>query len=157
MKLKCSICKTKIRAKKTCRETSGNCNIFKLLNIETNDVADANSIKIDKASLEKEYLKIVNNETSKQHSNKCENCDIDMRVIENEALMVCPGCGECEEMMILVLQNDQLSSSHVSCSYKRIQHFEDKLKAYLCRKTVNIPEVKLKRMDTRQMISIFHF
>ena len=106
----------------------------------------------EKAEIYEKFIKIVNNETFVQKDifdkrgtqdcgSVCPECVVDLQLIHNEGILVCPECGYCTEVLI---DSEKPSfrdpPPEVSYfAYKRINHFNEWLSQFQAKESTEIP------------------
>ena len=99
-----------------------------------------------KATLQNEYLIMMDKEyacskTKAALVKKCKNCNLDMVIIYNEAIMSCPKCAESEDIFIEcdVPSHRETFAEKPKYPYKKIGHCIEKLNQFLCKSNANVP------------------
>ena len=110
------------------------------------DEEDKKSSLMCKATLQNEYLMMVDKEyacTKKASNfiNRCKECNVDMIVIHSDSILACPKCGTYLEIIIEseVPSQRETFTEKPKYPYKRIGHCIEKLNQFLCKGTANIP------------------
>lgn len=101
-----------------------------------------------KASLQDEYLKIMDKDYACSKSKidvikKCPSCNTTMIIEFTEAILLCPNCGEIDDIIIEseVPSNLETFNEKPKYPYKRRGHCIEKLNQFLCKGTQNVPNV----------------
>jgi predicted RNA-binding Zn-ribbon protein involved in translation (DUF1610 family) len=111
--------------------------------------------KSNRANLLEEYTKAVNpkfyhpvNHYIKTEIDICNQCDIEMSLIQSEGLVVCPQCGR-EEPIIIDSEKPSYKDPPPEAgefTYKRINRFDEWLTQYQAKETTEIPQEVLDKI-----------
>jgi hypothetical protein len=125
-----------------------------LLGVENEDEDDNEDNTKCKASLQNEYLMMMDKEyaCSKSKPNlskKCKNCGKDEQIVYNESILSCPECGECDSVFIEsdVPSQREAFTEKPKYPYKKLGHCIEKLNQFLCKGTVNVPHEVMTTME----------
>jgi len=99
-----------------------------------------------RATLQNEYLLMMDKEyacskTKTSLIRKCKNCNLDMVIIYNEAIMTCPKCAESEEIFIEsdIPSHRETFTEKPKYPYRKSGHCIEKLNQFLCKSNANVP------------------
>lgn len=128
--------------------------IMSLLGVENDGEEDNEENAKCKASLQNEYLMMMDKEyaCSKSKPNisgKCKKCGKDEIIIYNESILSCPGCGEFDPIFIesdIPSQRESFTEKP-KYPYKKLGHCIEKLNQFLCKGTVNVPPEVMTTME----------
>jgi len=117
-----------------------------LLGEEGNVIETDNNNNTCKASLQNQYLLIMDKEyacakSKTSMAKRCKKCNVDYRIFYNEAIMACPICGDADDVFI---ESDTPSQRETFAEkpkypYKKIGHCIEKLNQFLCKGNTNVP------------------
>jgi uncharacterized Zn finger protein (UPF0148 family) len=112
------------------------------------DVSSDKNIDIttNKSSLVEKYMLIMDSNYVKQVScpvvGSCNNCNVELTIIIQEGMMICPLCGYQELMLVeqnrpIYRQSNKEASNQ---SYKRVNHFNEWVSQIQGKESTEIPE-----------------
>lgn len=124
---------------------------------------------LPKNKIYKKYMNIINKDYIKYSSSEeedvdiCENCNKEMLLEHNTGILLCPGCGLQEQVLV---DSDKPSYKDppkeiTSFCYKRINHLNEFLAQFQAKETTEIPEelyneilVEIKKERIDNMVNI---
>lgn len=83
---------------------------------------------------------------NRQHLKFCPSCQVELDLRIDIGFYVCPACGSCEKVIVDDPQINNTSSTPAESSYKRSQHFSNRLDFLLGKKHVDISVKDLNRI-----------
>lgn len=109
-------------------------------------IIEDNSSIINKSSLVEKYMLIMDGNYIKTMNSSnvcsCNNCNIELTIIIQEGIMICPLCGYQELMLVeqnrpIYRQSNKEASNQ---SYKRVNHFNEWVSQIQGKESTEIPE-----------------
>lgn len=120
--------------------------ILEAFMVKDDIVEDNNSNIINKSSLVEKYMLIMDSNYIKTVNSPtvccCNKCDIELTIIIQEGIMICPSCGYQELMLVeqnrpIYRQSNKEASNQ---SYKRVNHFNEWVSQIQGKESTEIPE-----------------
>lgn len=113
---------------------------------DTEIIPEENNITTNKSTLVEKYMLIMDSNYIKHIScpvvGSCNNCNIELIIIIQEGVMICPTCGYQELMLVeqnrpIYRQSNKEASNQ---SYKRVNHFNEWVSQIQGKESTEIPE-----------------
>lgn len=109
-------------------------------------IIEENNVTTNKSTLVEKYMLIMDSNYIKHISSpvvgSCNNCNIELTIIIQEGMMICPTCGYQELMLVeqnrpIYRQSNKEASNQ---SYKRVNHFNEWVSQIQGKESTEIPE-----------------
>ena len=109
-------------------------------------IVEENSVTTNKSTLVEKYMLIMDSNYIKTASSpvvgSCNTCNIELTIIIQEGMMICPACGYQELMLVeqnrpIYRQSNKEASNQ---SYKRVNHFNEWVSQIQGKESTEIPE-----------------